>query len=116
MGYKKKKIKRLKKFIRHQSDRFSLVKKNWRKPRGIDSRVRRRFRDNIKMPNIGYGTKKTDRYKTRKTGKYSFLVRDGKDLECLRNLSSGTRKKLIKRAKVLGLKVINENARLRGEE
>merc|ERR1712070_240134 len=126
--YQKKNIKRLKKFNRHQSDRFFRVKKSWRKPRGIDSRVRRRFRDNIKMPNIGFRTKKADRFKTRKTGKYSFLVRDEKDLECLKNqnnfyevymkrsLSSSTRKKLIKRAKVLGLKVINENARLRGEE
>merc|ERR1719181_2481869 len=126
--YQKKNVKRLKKFIRHQSDRFFRVKKNWRKPRGIDSRVRRRFRDNIKMPNVGYRTKKTDRFKTRKTGKYSFVVRDEKDLECLKNqnnfyeiymgrsLSSSTRKKLLRRARVLGLKVINENARLRGEE
>merc|ERR1719181_2131569 len=126
--YKKKITKRLKKFVRHQSDRFFRVKKSWRKPRGIDSRVRRRFRDNIKMPNIGFRTKKADRFKTRKTGKYSFVIRNEKDLECLKNqnnfyevymrrsLSSSTRKKLIKRAKALGLKVINENARLRGEE
>merc|ERR1719261_1267043 len=81
--YKKKTCKRLKKFFRHQSDRFKRVKKNWRKPRGIDSRVRRRFRDAVKMPNIGYGTRKKDRYKTRKTGKYSFIVRNEKDLDCL---------------------------------
>ncbi|EPY77312.1 hypothetical protein CB1_001277004 [Camelus ferus] len=30
--------KRTKKFIRHQSDRCVKIKRNWRKPRGIDNR------------------------------------------------------------------------------
>merc|ERR1719181_1249528 len=120
--YHKKDVKRFKKFSRHQSDRFKRVKKNWRKPRGIDSRVRRRFRDAVTMPNIGYGTRKNDRYKMRKTGKYCLVVRNEKDIECLLNhnnsydiymqhsLSVNTRKILIEKAKILGLKVINESA------
>merc|ERR1712142_1160197 len=52
--------KRNKKFIRHQSDRYKKLKPNWRKPKGIDNRVRRRFKGQYLMPNIGYGsTKKT---------------------------------------------------------
>ncbi|MEE6514723.1 hypothetical protein FKM82_023056 [Ascaphus truei] len=50
--------KQTKKFIRHQSDRYVKIKSNWRKPRGIDNRVRRRFKGQILMPNIGYGSNK----------------------------------------------------------
>ncbi|ERE81702.1 60S ribosomal protein L32-like protein [Cricetulus griseus] len=50
--------KRTKKFIRHQSDQCVKIKRNWRKPRGIDNRVQRRFKGQILMPNIGYSSNK----------------------------------------------------------
>ncbi len=54
--------KRTKKFTRHQSDRYIKVSRSWRKPKGIDNRVRRRFKGMYKMPNIGYGSQKTTRH------------------------------------------------------
>ena len=48
--------KRVKKFIRHQSDRYNKLKPNWRKPKGIDNRVRRRFKGQYLMPSVGYGS------------------------------------------------------------
>lgn len=48
--------KRTKKFARHQTDRFMRIKNSsWRKPKGIDGRVRRRFKGCLPMPNVGYG-------------------------------------------------------------
>ncbi|TYG61895.1 hypothetical protein ES288_D07G185400v1 [Gossypium darwinii] len=48
--------KLVKKFMRPQSDRKISVKTNWRRPKGIDSRVRRKFKGCTLMPNIGYGS------------------------------------------------------------
>merc|ERR1719500_1591990 len=50
--------KRTKKFTRHQSDRYDKLKRNWRRPKGIDNRVRRKFKGMYKMPNIGYGSQR----------------------------------------------------------
>merc|ERR1719357_2376228 len=72
----------LKRFIRHQSDRYDKVKQNWRRPKGIDNRVRRRFKGVYKMPNIGYGSAKMTRHML-PTGFRKVLVHNVKELEVL---------------------------------
>uniref|UniRef100_A0AAR2KT44 60S ribosomal protein L32 n=1 Tax=Pygocentrus nattereri TaxID=42514 RepID=A0AAR2KT44_PYGNA len=132
--------KRTKKFIRHQSDRYVKIRvcivwccsclnrdKNWRKPRGIDNRVRRRFKGQMLMPNIGYGSNKKTKHML-PTGFKKFLVHNVKELEVLmmsnksycaeiaHNVSSKNRKLIVERAAQLAIKVTNPNARLRSEE
>lgn len=101
--------KRTKKFIRHQSDRYVKIKRNWRKPRGIDNRVRRRFKGQILMPNIGYGSNKKTKHML-PSGFRKFLVHNVKELEVLlmcnksycaeiaHNVSSKNRKAIVERA------------------
>ncbi|KAH0453435.1 hypothetical protein IEQ34_017759 [Dendrobium chrysotoxum] len=48
----------VKKFERSQSDGKFCIKPNWRRPKGLDSCVRRKFKVCILMPNIGYGSDK----------------------------------------------------------
>uniref|UniRef100_A0A2K5QXW9 60S ribosomal protein L32 n=1 Tax=Cebus imitator TaxID=2715852 RepID=A0A2K5QXW9_CEBIM len=105
--------KRTKKFIRYQSDRYVKIKHNWRKPRGIDNRVRRRFKGQILMPNIGYGSNK----KTKHTLP-SVLLTCNKSYcaEIAHNVSSKNRKAIVERAAQLAIRVTNPNARLRSEE
>ncbi|KAH8922088.1 60S ribosomal protein L32 [Atractiella rhizophila] len=120
-------VKRSKPFARHQSDRYHSVKSNWRKPKGIDNRVRRRFKGQIAMPSIGYGTNKKHKH-TLPNGFKKLLVSNPHQLSLLmmhnksfcaeiaHNVSSRKRIAIVEKAKVLGVKLTNSGARVRTEE
>jgi len=119
--------KRTTKFIRAYSDRFLRVKESWRRPRGIDNKIRRRFKGNRPMPKIGYGSNKKTRFLL-PNGFKKFRVYNVKDLELLlmhngtyaaeiaSTVSAKKRKVIVARASQLAVKVTNPNGRLRVEE
>merc|ERR1712018_338321 len=119
--------KRTKKFTRHQSDRYKKLTRNWRKPKGIDNRVRRRFKGMYVMPNTGFGSAKATKHML-PIGFRKVLVHNVKELEVLmmqnkkfcaeiaHGVSAKNRKTLVERAQQLCIRVTNPNARLRSEE
>ncbi len=99
--------KRNKRFTRHECEDYPhKLSKPWRRPKGIDSRVRRKFRSNKPMVSIGYGTRREHRH-VLPNGFKKFLIRNDADLECLlmnnrvfcgelaHNLSVRTKKRLV---------------------
>jgi large subunit ribosomal protein L32e len=103
------------------------LQQSWRRPRGIDNRARRRFKGNIRMVKIGYGTNA----KTRNMLKNGFLrtvVHNIAELEGLmmqnrkyaaeiaHNVSARGRKAIVARAAELNIKVTNGKARLQEEQ
>ncbi|OIW19272.1 hypothetical protein TanjilG_20397 [Lupinus angustifolius] len=118
--------KRVKRFKRPQSDRKISVKVI-RRPKGIDSRVRRKFKGCVLMPNIGYGSdKKTHHYLP--NGFKKFVVHNVNDLELLlmhnrtycaeiaHNISTRKWKEIVERAAQLDVVVTNKIARLSSQE
>ncbi|EEC07042.1 60S ribosomal protein L32, putative, partial [Ixodes scapularis] len=105
----------------------SLQQPNWRKPKGIDNRVRRRFKGQYLMPNIGYGSNKKTKH-ILPNGFRKVVVHNMRELEMLmmmnrrycaeiaHGVSSKKRKILVERAQQLSVRVTNANARLRSEE
>merc|ERR1712117_802352 len=91
------------------------VKPSWRKPKGIDNRVRRRFKGQYLMPSIGYGTNSKTRH-CMPDGFKKFVVHNVKELELLlmlkgthaaeiaHNVSSRKRKDIVDRAGQLSIK------------
>ena len=59
-----------------------FLQPSWRRPKGIDSRVRRQFKGCILMPNIGYGSNKKTRHML-PSGFRVFPVRRPADLDML---------------------------------
>merc|ERR1712098_678438 len=119
--------KRTKKFKRFQSDRFMRVGESWRRPKGIDCRVRRKFKGAPLMPNIGYGSDKKTRHML-PNGFFKFHVKSPADIEMLLmhngvyaaeiagKTSAKKRREILARADQLNVKVINRKARLSTEE
>lgn len=119
--------KRTRKFKRHQSDTKIRVSESWRRPKGIDSRVRRKWRGKVSMPNIGYGSNKKTRHML-PNGFYKFLVHNVNELEVLmmqnrtycaeiaRGVSCRKRIAIIDRAAQLDVKVSNPGGRVKVEE
>jgi large subunit ribosomal protein L32e len=126
---KRKSVKKHPKgFRRHQSDTNIGVKDSWRRPKGIDSRVRRKFKGcGIVMPNIGYGTAKKTRHQL-PNGLLKFLVHNAADLDVLlmhnrkycaevaHGVSSRKRKEIVERARELNVSLTNGDAKLRSQE
>merc|ERR1711976_450613 len=118
----KKVKKRTKRFTRWEYEDFDKLKPNWRRPRGIDSRIRRQFRGTKKMVSIGYGTNKQTRFLL-PNGFKKFLIRNLSDLEVLlmnnrvycgeiaSNLSSRKRKLILQRAQELNVRITNAKAK-----
>ncbi|XP_045236396.2 large ribosomal subunit protein eL32-like, partial [Macaca fascicularis] len=122
--------KRTKRFIWHQSEQYVKIKRNWRKPRGTDNRVRRRCKGQILMTNIGYGSNKNQQHML-PCGFRKFLVPSVKELEVLlmcnkppcaeiaHSASSKNRKAIktiVERAAQLAIRVTHPSVRLRSEE
>ncbi|RWS26978.1 putative ribosomal protein 49-like protein [Leptotrombidium deliense] len=119
--------KRTARFKRHQSDRYVRVKKSWRKPKGIDNRVRRKFKGQLRMPKIGYGSAKATKHML-PSGFRKVLINNVKELDVLmmqnrrlcgeiaHTVSSKKRKEIVERAKQLAIRLTNANAKLRSEE
>lgn len=117
-----------KKFTRFHAGRFMRVGNSWRRPRGIDNRMRRQFKMFVgTMPNIGYGSNKKTKHLL-SNGFYKFRVTKVADIELLlmhnqkycaelaSNLSVRKRLEIIKRAAQLGVRITNANAKFEKEE
>lgn len=115
--------KRTQKFTRHQSDRYKGLKSNWRKPRGIDNRVRRRFKGQRIMPSIGFGSNAVTRHMM-PNGFRKIVINNANELDMLllqnrtyaaevaHNVSARKRLAIVQRAKELDIKLTNPHARL----
>ncbi|CAJ0579819.1 unnamed protein product, partial [Mesorhabditis spiculigera] len=119
--------KRTRKFTRHESDRYMRIRPNWRRPHGIDNRMRRRFKGTRDMPTIGYGNNKLTKH-VLPTGFIKVLVHNSRELDMLlmqnhkyageiaHAVGAKKRKEIVERAKQLNIRLTNGHARIRTEE
>ncbi|XP_072150882.1 large ribosomal subunit protein eL32z-like [Setaria viridis] len=107
------------------------IKPSWRRPKGIDSRVRRKFKGCTLMP---YSSDKSTRHYLPNKFIKKFVVHNGipptnvSELELLmmhnrtycaeiaHNVSTKKRKEIVERAAQLDIVVTNKLARLRSQE
>ena len=117
----KKRIQHAKRF---QSDRFLRVGPSWRRPRGIDNKVRRRYTGTVRMPKIGYGSNKKTRFLL-PCGLKKITINTEKEIELLlmnnrtfaaeiaQSVSGKKRTRIVERARELNVRVTNPNAKVR---
>lgn len=104
------------KFRRPESWRYKRLNTGWRRPKGIDSMIRKREKGHMAMPSIGYRSSKKLRG-LHPSGMQEVLVHNIKDMDGLHPKIHavriahrvGDRKRLamLERADDLGLRVLN---------
>jgi large subunit ribosomal protein L32e len=114
-------------FKKYHCWRHIRVKESWRKPRGIDSNMRRQFKGAPAMVKVGYKQQLSLRH-VHPNGKKHFVITNVKELEMLmmnnlkyaavvaKGVSARKRKDIVTRAKELKIQVMNASAKLRAEE
>ena len=119
--------KRTKKFERPYSEKFKCIGTSWRKPRGIDSPVRRRYKGQKAMPNKGYGSDRTTKF-IHPDGFKHFPVNTVQDLYMLlmqnrkyagviaHTVGAKSRKAIVRKAMELDVRLTNGNSKLRRVE
>jgi large subunit ribosomal protein L32e len=105
------------KFVRQESWRYVRLAENWRKPKGIDNKMRKQVAGVPPIVKVGYRGPKKARG-LHPSGYKDILIHNVKDIERLDPKSEaarigrtvGRRKRLdiISRASVLGIKVLNK--------
>lgn len=103
-------------FVRQESWRYVRVKENWRKPRGVSSKMRRRKKGWPAVVDVGYGKPRAVRG-LHPSGFREVLVYNPRDLEKLNperdavriahTVGLRKRRLIIQRAAELKLKVLN---------
>ncbi|KAG5479909.1 hypothetical protein GH5_05889 [Leishmania sp. Ghana 2012 LV757] len=116
--------KRTKRFTRHRYELFPQLSSSWRKPRGEDSPVRRRYKGQKAMPNKGYGSDRATKYIT-PSGFRNFPINNVEDLYMLvmqnrkyagvisHTVGACKRKAIVRKALELDVRLANGNAKLR---
>jgi len=114
---KREKEKRKKpKFIRQESWRYKRLKENWRRPRGLDNKIRKKVKGWPASPNSGYrGPKESRRlhpsaFKEVMVFNLNDLNKIAPELEAIRIASSvGNRKRaeIIREARERGIHILN---------
>ena len=107
-------------FVRRDYYRLSRLSDSWRRPKNRKSRVRRKEKGVVRMPNVGWKSPKAVRG-LHPSGKKEALIFNPKELEKYRpeeyvvRIAStvGKRKRIeiIKKALQMGFRVLNANAK-----
>jgi len=104
------------KFVRQESWRYKRLPPMWRKPKGVDNKVRRQDKGAVALVRVGYRGPSASRG-LHPSGHFEVLVHRTTDLEALvhgRDVARigstvGARKRalILARAKELGIRVVN---------
>jgi large subunit ribosomal protein L32e len=106
--------------VREESWRYKRVKARWRKPKGIDSKMRKKKAGRHPLPNIGRRTPRNLRNR-HPLGLYEVLVNRVEDLKSINpqthlariagGVGSRKRADIVEEAKKLNIKILNPNVK-----